>query len=167
MNRFIWKKATQWHLLLHVKYQPKYPFDATFNIPFLFFFLYFFLYKTTFYVSNVMKHAHIVHIRVLIRRFFHVKTLFLFISHKKDIIFAWPCKYSAINLGSLTHMWVWLHQLCLHTRTPFGRFAFFLQPSFTTISISSNFPCFQVNDALPYYTRFHLCICSRMSHCRT
>lgn len=26
-----------------------------------------------------------------------------FISHKRDIIFAWPCKYSAINLRELTH----------------------------------------------------------------
>lgn len=63
----------------------------------------------------------------------------LFISHKKDIIFA---GHANILPSIWTHLHVWLRT---HTHK------FSNSPSTSVaISISSNFPCFQVNDATMY-----------------
>lgn len=49
-------------------------------------------------VFSVIRHARPKY------TFVSVFNVNFFISHKKDIIFAWPCKYSAINLGSLAYI---------------------------------------------------------------
>lgn len=64
---------------------------------------YFFTVNVPWSLLNFMVFSVIRHARPKYT-FVSVFNVNIFISHKKDIIFAWPCKYSAINLGSLAYI---------------------------------------------------------------
>lgn len=95
-----------------------------------------------------------------------------FISHKKDIIFAWPCKYSAINLGSLTCDVATQTHFYAHTKFRSFRFLTLLRNNFNFIQFSVfssqwcpsalyTVPCWEHPFYISFYT--YICLCMKWS----